>query len=304
VNIKEIIQKIINKIQKNLVLILLIVFFLIVVGINILLFLLDSLTDIEIVINEFVSLLAFIILLYTLLEMKEQRKSAYQPTLKLQSHNYIKFEWNNSVDDPVDFSCHLDQKEIDTKLKYDTRIKIFNPGLGSALNLKSSWDFDFNFFMRTLESFNGSRIIYEKDKTGFRAIIIRTFYYNNIQNIDVSDYILPLSEKTDSVYIQIPYLYIDFFALYCVLYLKSEPQITDERITYHDDDHEKKVVNGIPPLTLSLQYSDIGNLRHKKQYLIKPKLIYPQHDELRVVTDYQYILKGMLIDFHVNQINI
>ncbi len=89
----------------------------------------------------------FIILFYTLMEMKEQRISVYQPMLIIQSHNFLKFHWEDTINEPGDFHCYLRDEPFDTsKFMHDTRMKILNIGLASAKNIKICWDFDFNFF--------------------------------------------------------------------------------------------------------------------------------------------------------------
>ena len=221
---------------------------------------LDSLASIA-------ALIAAFIALFTLLEMKYQRKISMMPNLcvaptifnaSFSDEDHI--EWITVFDDSsVDGKKKQYKDNVNTKTSAKTHIRIDNIGLGTAKSINISWILDenfvksFNFIARTYHNtivkYGGGIFQYPKQS-------LPTVYAPKLN--EYFQYLLPVSHEHIAIRIDIPEPYL-------FLYLRHL------RLVFETEQIDKSKLPQFPTLRLAIKYDDIMNNHYKKIYSITPE---------------------------------
>ena len=223
-------------------------------------------------ISAFSALIATVLVLFTLNEMQNQRKSAYQPTITIKNKNNICFKWDNgeNKNNPVMFTFSNEDNlpeeisEIDKiEPKKTIRIPIFNIGAGAAKNIELTWNFNVDFFKKELEQFNDKISIEDSNnRTIFQGNNFKLMIPNNLN--EFLDYILPLGIREEPEKCKIPLIFIYYYIFYA--YFKSQQPNEEENLI--------KNIEELPILHLTIKFKDIGNNDFIQQFTLNLKHLY------------------------------
>ena len=210
----------------------------------------------------FATFLISIISLLTLNELKKQRHLANTPKLHIISpKNNISVKnkkfGNMGEELPTEWESE-DIKKHENELlpTYSIPLKIINTGSSPALNIKITWNYDYETIKYTLEQFNELELgvkcniskLHGSDFLDFSFENRKIGYSMHLMPINI-DYILPFSNLNSETEIFIP----DIFSKYITLSL-SVLGLSKDQHNLHDH-----------TLDAEIEYYDNINLSHKEK---------------------------------------
>lgn len=157
----------------------------------------------------FLSVISIILVLLTLLEMKQERTNAYKPDITLgTSEAAIAWSETGVYDESLE-SLNIVQKMIneDVAVNEPPKIKVYNIGVGTAKNVKIEWDNDHNIrkFKEILKDFPEIQIQSDDKMTYIQTNAIA--YATGSHNGYKYDFIMNSEEK--SFQVSLPRVYFD-----------------------------------------------------------------------------------------------
>jgi hypothetical protein len=254
-----------------------------------------SVTGIGTLIAGVAALFTSIIVLLTLFEMREQRKSSYMPDIILGLSPlkiYLYSEKNHDVYLPTLWSTkNVDKysENYDGLIKDPTRnkigIPIFNIGMGAAKNVKVDWDFKNSKKNWMIKFINQQKIENPLWPSNYEVVISipvshRELGENWTYNID---YIIPSQFQETSQKIFFPNFFQSTYSQFLTF-------------NYSDLDFLK---DGIY-LDLTIDYEDIGNVKHQKKfrcYLRDSSMEYDTRSESQ-----KFIIKKATVEVEITEI--
>lgn len=212
------------------------------------------------VVSSIGTFISSIVVLFTLIEINKQRKAVYRPDLVFSNSRYFLY-WDMVKSDLFP-GLWYPQERPPGVTKYDEKliaVNGFNIGLGAAKSIEIEWEFNIDYFIKQIS---------EKDKAGnFKiewelqnqaVLAVETFgkkfsINTKVDNHQQIDFVLPSHIDKNSLQIRLPFSYLILTSIIYYLELKSE----DCDIPF------------LPPLRMTVNYTDIGNNRHRKRYELK-----------------------------------
>lgn len=219
------------------------------------------------------TLIAALIALFTLLEIKMQRKESNKPELAIRGK--LIFIYSIKYKDyylPFLFSdSEIYSQEREEGLS-NCKLDVVNVGIRSAKNVKCEWEFDFESAIDSINrldsdrlfDFNlcNQRLVVAMDKAGYKKYTM----IENVFRIQQFDFILnSVTGSYDTVYLYIPTIVLEFFTIkHCLLsgYYKS-----DEISPSHTSDIE------FPKPIVKIYYEDISGIHYNKKYVFDVNLM-------------------------------
>ncbi|MCE9508049.1 MAG: hypothetical protein K8R48_07030 [Alphaproteobacteria bacterium] len=230
-----------------------------------------TLQEISSFVSDWGTFLAALAAFLTLLEMHRQRKHSYKPdivpiekTFNGYFESAIFCTWKENIPQK------LAKRDKTTSADVDIKLSLFNLGNGAAKNLQFEWDFEFESFIKKLNSIN------KKAETGIEidnSGPLLQFKENGQCKIGVNlkpnlkdrkDYLLPASIEREGLKISLPMAYIWLVSNYFYLRFKIL---------------SKDLPFGIPDLRLNIEYSDIAGNKYQTVFLFNIGLIFFAHGE-------------------------
>lgn len=221
------------------------------------------------VINALASVGAFIsalVALFTLKEIKKQRRSAYKPELFIKSFivelsksplvknkdELLRYKISNFNDYSVNYN------EVESQV-YVTYI-INNLGFGIAKNVKCKWHFDFEKAIKMIKEELPNEFEISKHTGSFYLTKKNddNFFYsaNHEQDVDTTDIIAPIQISPNNHYHSIPEIIIFSHMLYLSFKLNLIKSPAEQ---FHIYDFES-----FPKPTLAMEYQDLDDKKYKK----------------------------------------
>jgi len=214
---------------------------------------------------NFATLIATIILIFTILEMKEQRKTTYKPLVIVSNSEdlYYQFIYHPERNHP--FFFEVVNKDIFIENETDVksslfRIKSFNIGLGAAKNIKIHFKYDVSKFVEMIQqckmekelkiSYNDQKVKILYDDSSIELPL-------NNSNIQSFDYLLPANVDNNPLLIKLPKAFEFLYS--AMLFSKFYSQMK------HVDFIK------IPDVNMTVTYSDIAGNETTDEYLLKFK---------------------------------
>ena len=215
-------------------------------------------------IADFATLIATIVLIFTIFEMKEQRKTTYKPSIILigSKELYYQFIFDPDRNSPLKFEMvnkHVfigDKKEVNNS-KF--RIQGYNLGLGSANNVKIQFKYDYEKFVENIKKIDVKKdfeinLLNERVNIHFNELGVG-FPIENF-NYQSYDYLLPVNIDKNPLLIHIP---APFQHLYSA-------QIFS---TFYSEAKSKPRFFEIPDIHMAITYQDIAGNNYSQKYLLK-----------------------------------
>jgi len=217
---------------------------------------------------------ATVILLFTLIEMGNQRKSAYMPNLVLGRSNF--YIYANKSTGTVDIWSPIKLTESDLKAVKrlgGIPVNLYNIGMGAAKAISFSWKFDVDRYINVImELDTEKKYMIKFDENRFLQVSqqgIKTYF--PMRDLEDSiDYILPTHVEKEPYKLMLPSSYQLLTSIVYTLSCKKGAEFTSTSSL---------------DLNLILNYLDIGNNKHKKEFLIQPHLTAIYTEENRVLTE-------------------
>jgi hypothetical protein len=214
-------------------------------------------------IANYATFIATIVLIFTVLEMKEQRKTTYKPLIILKTSDDLYYQFIFDPDDKNPLFFSLVNKNIplnDKENVANSQFQIFayNLGLGAAQNIKIQYTCNYLKFIEEINEYKVNEdleIIHSNNciKIRFQRGRIK-FNLKNHEYLSF-DYILPANIEKNPLRIPLPE---PFKHLYSALIFSS----------YYSD--MQKVMK-VPDITINITYNDIAGNLYKKEYVLKFK---------------------------------
>lgn len=217
------------------------------------------------IISCLATIAAAIIYYFTLNEIKKQRQSSYRPEVFIETSNFtihVK-KINNKIEDLIWSDA---QQKNDQISSHCYNLHCHNLGLGAAKNVKIKFSFDIQSFIKKINALNDSyNVLNIKNNNIFSTynFIEKEFEYNiainrQLDNNKSINFILPVSYSNKINSFMIPKQYSLLYSFYFYL------------ISYTD---KSKTDFDIPQLFIELEYQDIYNDNHKKNFAIEFNMI-------------------------------
>lgn len=220
------------------------------------------------------SIAAFItsgISLFTLLEMKRQRRQSLKPDIVLLKTKWYTFYdniklpsiWSNQEIDTKEYN-RIVNNENHISEKNNFKFTLSNIGLQAAKNILIEWNCEIEDYIKFINKYNNKREYnIEFNKTA-KNIVIESKNLNEIiskNNITNLEYIMPFKNDYDSVNINLPIIIKELITCFIdiqnsIIYNKQLSEILE-----------------IPELQLNISYFDIMNNKYIKKYKIKPIVV-------------------------------
>jgi hypothetical protein len=193
-------------------------------------------------IAAFISALLF---LFTIIEMRNQRKSSYKPDIIIKGEGFI-INWN-------------EKKYPDLwNNRVNIFVELFNIGMGAAKYLKLTWEFNIENLSKEINKYSNKCYIEYKSIEEILSIKIEDFHKGLIflknDLCRYIDYLIPVNIHQECMKICLPRSYIELTGLLTYLFFKK-PEIFKDF--------------NLPELKTTIIYYDIGNNEHKKIFNLK-----------------------------------
>ncbi|MCK4653220.1 MAG: hypothetical protein KAU01_02120 [Candidatus Cloacimonetes bacterium] len=219
-------------------------------------------------ISVFVSCLTVIIIFFTLIEMKSQRRDTYKPTI-IPAGQQIFAEADSAYAEAIPTSwtsyCQNDN-ELQIKPLDHFEVILYNIGNGAAKEINIKWKFNISGYYEILSELNKTIPLYKDLKivndwlswsindSIYGLITLKNDFFTEV------DYILPCSIEKTGLRINIPYSYIFFVSSY--IQLKYQESLKKDMTNFL-----------IHPIYLNILYYDIVGNRYKNKYRIDLEII-------------------------------
>jgi len=198
---------------------------------------------------------ATVIILFTLFELGNQRKSAYKPDLVFGKKDF--YIYANKSTNTADIWSPIPLTRSDFKqVKHPTPmlLNLYNIGMGAAKTITANWKLDIDGSINTIKELDTKKqyvIVTENQLLKISHLGHKTWI--PIPSADLFDYILPAHVEKEPHKLMLPYLYQFFTSI--IFTLSSEKA---QEFTYPSS----------PKFKVILNYFDIGNNEHKKEFSI------------------------------------
>lgn len=209
------------------------------------------------------ALITAIVALATVLEMRRQRRSAYRPDFALLQCPVYGYRDQKGR---IHVSSSPEKPELIRAPSFT--IPAVNVGLGCCKNLKLRWVYDVPEFIRIIglsDSTESSEITYENRLLSIRekeAFLSET-HNLSVQNSSQLPYVVPVNVQSSPVHLPVP----DAYMRLCEIWLYKRFAARPKEPVYRD------MFGTLPPITLTLEYQDIGDDWISQTYQISMNLV-------------------------------
>lgn len=215
---------------------------------------------------DFATLAATIILLLTILEMREQRKLTSKPSLIISNPRELYYEFIYDPGDKNPFNFALVDKNISIKNKDDVQksqflIKMYNIGFGASKDVKIQFKCDYSKFVERINqanveqdfeiSYSDGCVKIRYERATFKFLLLNFDY-------QLFDYILPIAIENKPVLIKLPQPFEFLYSSLIFSKFYSEMRNVPEYFQ-------------VPDIHLNITYSDIAQNEYKAKYILKFK---------------------------------
>ena len=210
--------------------------------------------EIAIIITAIAALVAGIVNLFVLFEIKRQPHASSKPILKVI----------NGIEEPYIYTNEpfwfWRGEKRDAVVLTTT---LYNFGAGPAINIKIKWDTDFEELISALKYFDPYNKM-DFSKTPNAITIDKSMHSIDIQS---KGYIAALTsnEPSNKQEIEIPIYYISAFEKHTELTRIKRPPKNDTKSFFNIDNPD---LPELPPLKLNLEYEDINGGKYKQVFEI------------------------------------
>ncbi|MCK4695791.1 MAG: hypothetical protein KAT74_08515 [Candidatus Cloacimonetes bacterium] len=219
-------------------------------------------------ISILVSCLTVIIIFFTLIEMKSQRRDTYKPTI-IPARQQIFAEADSAYTEaaPTNWTSYCqNDDELQIRSLDHFEVILYNIGNGAAKEITLKWEYNILGYCEILSELNKTIPLYKDleivndwlswaiNDSIYGLITLKNGFSTEV------DYILPCSIEKTGLRINIPFSYIFFVSAY--IQLKYQESL------------KKDITNFlIQPIYLNILYYDIAENRYKNKYRIDLKIM-------------------------------
>ena len=223
-------------------------------------------------ISGFGTLLATIFIIFTLNEMKKQRKNSMSPDIVFEQRVFFIF-YNSKIEDFY-IMDNLESQENGLNYFSGVKINLKNVGLGIAKQVYIKWQIEYEKIIQIISKYDVDDLYDITYSIGRISIAGKgncdmPIAQSNIAFSNFYEYILPVNITKKSVSIKMPYAYTKLLAI--LLYLSM---VNKDRI----NSGYGIMLTNFPTPILSITYKDIQGEKSRKKY----KLHF-SFDEIRYV---------------------
>jgi hypothetical protein len=198
-----------------------------------------------------------LIILFTLLEIAKQRKSTYRPDLVFGRNEF--YIYGNDSTKTTDIWSPIKLTKADRGKNHNDQLplRLFNIGMGTAKNITAKWEFDIKECINKIKELDGEKkYTIELKESDYLEVSYshRQIFFPRMTMMDSIDYILPAHVENEPYKLRIPYLYLVLTSIIFTLSFKKG--LNSSFPSHHG-------------LKVALNYLDIGNNEHKKEFLIE-----------------------------------
>ncbi|WP_163401514.1 hypothetical protein [Flavobacterium fluviatile] len=215
--------------------------------------------------------LSALVALYTLFEVKKQRKSTYKPELFLDSFYF------DLVTNPFfvkkekmmhfknrDKGEKANKKKKENKSHIYVKYKLENLGFGFGKLIECKWEFDYNKAIKELKKIAPEEIIWDKILE-YTSIQRNDGFYDsfNYKDLEVQkiDFIAPHNINNEEKKETFPHSIIKIYVYYLIF--KYELDVIEAKNFHHEE------FKSLPQIKLKLSYKDLNGGIYRKTLKIK-----------------------------------
>ncbi|MBL7149593.1 MAG: hypothetical protein ISS80_05925 [Candidatus Cloacimonetes bacterium] len=219
-------------------------------------------------ISILVSCLTVIIIFFTLIEMKSQRRDTYKPTIiPARQQIFAKADSTFPKVAPTNWtSYYQNDNELQIKPLNHFEVIVFNIGNGAAKDITLKWEYNILGYYEILSELNKTIPLFRDleivndwlswsiNDSIYGLVTLKNDFFAEV------DYILPCSIEKTGFRINIPSSYIFFVSSY--IQLKYQESLKKDTTSIL-----------IQPIYLNILYYDIAGNRYKNKYRIDLEVI-------------------------------
>ena len=236
------------------------------------------------------------IAVFTLYEVKKQRQSLYLPDILIKSFlvSISKSPLQKGNDELIEYKTSdfndYSNNYNDTKFEVSAKYRVDNVGFGVAKNIVCKWQFDTKRAIKEINKIISHKFGFSWHE-GLNIYFLNNsdneaFHYSAHANIEkqVIDYITPISVQKHFHLHTIPEIII--FAHYLFLIFKNNLiEVSGENFNIFEFQEYK-----FPNPTLRIEYRDINDKKHKREYKFKVTAVDIQINEIMdLTTEFAYL---------------
>lgn len=219
----------------------------------------------SLIVNGLVSL----ILLWTLFEIRNQRREAYMPDLLIKNHFFkikkekgYEFSWKSENSTSSDFL-----------------LSITNAGFGIAKNINLHWHYDIDKFVKLIQKLDTNN----KFNLRRERNIVKLSMNNSkaMINLKCDPYFDSFLKIDNDMNVRLPFAYKELFSIFIFL-LYQTPQ----------RDSFETHINQVPKLKLKINHQDISGRKFIKRYGINIEVVLVKGSTKGEFILYQGLLKA------------
>ncbi|MGE5614838.1 MAG: hypothetical protein ACM3XR_10580 [Bacillota bacterium] len=211
--------------------------------------------------------IATIIVFFTLLEMRKQRKNSMSPELAFSRKRF--YTYYVPYNDLLWVDKKLTGKKLDNignNYHNSFSIETNNIGMGTAKDIDIKWEFDIKNLIDRINKLDKNKIyeikyIENKDSYNKRLIIKycnRLLFYDMENDLnDYHEYILSSQIKNETFSIYFPECFIKLISFLLYLFIDNDFKEINE------------IIHDFPKIKMQMNYYDIGGTKYQKNYLLK-----------------------------------
>lgn len=203
--------------------------------------------------------------LFTVLEMRRQRKSSYLPDFAFEPKNFSLYKSESNSNIPLSYFDKSKKTAINNSLER-VNLRCFNVGFGTAKEVSLSWEFDVLEFANLITKTDSEiDIKVWKEKFGVEIesekLKIKKMHMDG-QLSQKIHHVMPVSISDQPLSVLIPPMYMDLYSIYIYSNIKRMQSETEEsKISSYEEP---------PVLKLSMSFNDIEGKTHNQKFEFTP----------------------------------
>jgi len=219
------------------------------------------------IVGQIATWLTIILVYFTLIEMRNQRKALQKPDVILPEATIYGYAYGYEGKDTLLIaSTWSDEKGLEDLESFSSQaglIKLYNVGFGVAKNIVVKWTVDYNETVEQIRDYcykNSVPLIVQLNKNNLSVIDGVGYSPDDYSILDSAfnhDFLMPVSIVSQGLEVSVPFALVELISI--AVYLKAH-------YTGHHLNENSELKVDLPPIALELSYDDLDNSRYSKRF--------------------------------------
>jgi hypothetical protein len=251
--------------------------------------------------NELINLLIAIgslitssIAIFTLLEIKKQRKESYKPDLTIRGNNFfVQGYLNNFKESCYKYYIPEYTQDSDLDINYEDgktyRLKMINIGLHAAKDIQLSWEYNYKEAIDIITNSSSTNYYKIKEANGYLHVTdldSKISKSGELSYKDKFDFLQSSSPgNLNEIKFPLPEMIMHLFICNWRTSVRNKKTKTHHNSPLFPSssyDHENEIIDppSLPNIILKIRYDDISGVTYKKKFALKLQYWFRSEDIL------------------------